>query len=121
MTHKAHMTHMTHMPTSEATEQAKVVAYLRGRGWLFSATANGVGAGRMQWVQLARSGVAPGVPDLLVFEAVAGYRGVAIELKTARGKVSIEQARWIEALRDRGWYAFVAYGADEAIAKLEAL
>ncbi len=115
------MTHMPHMPTSEATEQAKVVAYLRGRGWLFTATANGVGAGRMQWVQLARSGVAPGVPDLLVFEAVAGYRGLAIELKTARGKVSIEQARWIEALRDRGWYAFVAYGADEAIAKLEAL
>ena len=106
---------------TEASEQARVVAYLRSRGWLFTATANGVGAGRMQWVQLARSGVAPGVPDILVFEAVAGYRGVALEMKTAKGKVSIEQARWIAALRERGWYAFVAYGADEAIAKLEAL
>jgi len=106
---------------TEATEQAKVVAYLRGRGWLFTATANGVGAGRMQWVALARSGVAPGVPDLLVFESVAGYRGIAIELKTLRGKVSIEQARWIAALQDNGWLAFVAYSADEAIAKLEAL
>lgn len=112
---------MTHIPTSEASEQARVIAYLRGRGWLFTATANGVSAGRMQWVQLARSGVAPGVPDILVFESVAGYRGIALEMKTAKGKVSIEQARWIEALRARGWYAFVAYGADEAIAKLEAL
>ena len=106
---------------TEAQHQAEVVKWLLRRGWCFTATANGVGAGRMQWVQLARSGVAPGVPDLLVFEAVAGYRGVAIELKTARGKVSVEQARWIEALRSRGWYAFVAYGADEAIAKLETL
>ena len=106
---------------SEAAEQAKVVQWLHARGWLFTGTANGVWAGSAAWRALARAGVSPGVPDLLVFEARKGYVGVALELKVRGGRPSIEQLRWQEALRARGWLALTVYGADEAIEVLEGL
>ena len=107
---------------TEAQEQARLAAFLHGRGWLFTATANGVLTSPAQWRTLARSGVSPGVPDVLIFEPLAGHVGVAIELKRVKGgKVSPEQARWLEWLRARGWCAFVARGADEAMARLEEL
>lgn len=105
----------------ESEEQAKVVQWLHRRGWLFTATANGVAAGPAAWRALARSGVSPGVPDLLVFEARKGYVGVALEMKASGGRPSIEQLRWQEALKARGWLALTAYGAEEAIAVLEGL
>ena len=107
---------------TEAQEQARLAAFLYGRGWLFTATANGVLTSAAQWRTLARSGVSPGVPDLLIFEPLGGYAGVAIELKRIKGgKVSSEQERWLFWLRERGWCAFVARGADEAMARLEEL
>ena len=108
------------MPT-EAQHQTEVVKWLRARGWCFTATANGVMTTPAQWRQLARTGVSPGGPDLLVFEPLGRYVGVAIEMKAAKGRVSPEQVRWLEWLRARGWCAFVAYGADEAIERLAEL
>ena len=105
----------------EAAEQAQVVQWLHRRGWLFTATANGVAAGPAAWRALARSGVSPGVPDLLVFEPRKGYVGVALEMKASGGRPSIEQLRWQEALQARGWLALTVYGAEEAIAVLEGL
>lgn len=105
----------------EAAEQAEVVRWLHRRGWLFTATANGVAAGPAAWRALARSGVSPGVPDLLVFEARKGYVGIALEMKASGGRPSLEQLRWQEALRARGWLALTAYGAAEAIGVLEGL
>jgi hypothetical protein len=105
---------------SEAQEQARLVAYLRGRGWLFTATANGVGTSPVQRSRMAALGVQRGVPDVLVFERCQGSLGIAIELKRASGgTVSPEQRRWVEWLTARGWLAFVARGADEAIARIE--
>lgn len=106
---------------TEAQEQAKLVAYLRRRGWLFTATANGVGTSPAQRSRMAALGVQRGVPDVLVFEAAHGRAGIAIELKRASGGVvSPEQRRWVEWLTARGWLAFVAHGADEAIRRIEA-
>ena len=106
---------------TEAQHQAEVVKWLLRRGWCFTATANGVMTTPAQWRQLALTGVSPGVPDLLVFEPLGRYVGVAIEMKGPKGRVSPEQTRWLGWLRERGWYAFVAYGAEEAIAKLDEL
>lgn len=107
---------------TETQEQARLAAFLLGRGWVFTATANGVLTSPSQWRTLARSGVSPGVPDVLIFEPLGGYVGVAIEMKRLKGgKVSPEQERWLGWLQARGWCAFVARGADEAIARLEEL
>jgi hypothetical protein len=42
-------------------------------------------------------------------------------MKAERGRVSPEQMRWLEWLRERGWRAFVAFGAEEAINQLQNL
>jgi hypothetical protein len=42
-------------------------------------------------------------------------------MKAAKGRVSPEQVRWLEWLRERGWCAFVAYGSKEAIERLAEL
>jgi hypothetical protein len=105
---------------SEAAEQMRLVKWLSERGYLFTATANGADMSPAQRMKMGRTGVSPGVPDILIFENDRGYKGIAIELKRARGgKATSEQERWLQALSDRGWIAFVANGAEEAIVKLQ--
>lgn len=50
-----------------------------------------------------------------------GYHGLAIELKRkVGGKLSTEQAQWLDALNAQGWYAVVCKGATESIRLLQA-
>ena len=107
-------------PPKEATEQQQLVAYLRKRKWWFTATVNGVAMSPAQRNQFARQGGSRGSPDVLVFEAVGGFNGVAIELKRAKGGATRpEQLRWRDALTARGWLAVIAKGCDEAIRMIE--
>ena len=107
-------------PPKEATEQQRLVAYLRTRGWWFTATANGVAMSPRQRNDFARQGGSRGLPDLLVFEAVGGFTGLAIELKRAKGGATRpEQLRWRDALTARGWLAVIARGCDEAVRMIE--
>ena len=117
---------------SEHDEQVSVAAWLRLHKILFTATANGAmlagksaGARMGQWRKLQRSGVAQGIPDLLIFDpppAHPGVIGCAVEMKRQKGGVvSIEQESWISELRSLGWSVFVARGADEAIRTLRDL
>lgn len=106
---------------TEAQEQTAMVAYLRSRGWLCTATANGAAMAPRARTAFARSGGSRGVPDLLVFEPVAGYCGLAIEMKRTRGGAERpEQRRWRSALTARGWLAILAKGADDGIQQIEA-
>ena len=60
-------------------------------------------------------GVVKGVPDYLIFEPGPWGCGIALEMKRAkRATVRPHQRRWITALRERGWCAFVAFGAGDA-------
>ena len=107
------------VPT-EATEQARLVEALRSRGWLVMATANGVPMSDRARTQFSRSGGSRGTPDLLVFEALAGYVGIAIEMKRTKGsKTSPEQKRWMGWLTARGWLAIVAKGADDGLRQID--
>lgn len=71
--------------------------------------------------KLKAQGVKPGVPDLfLSYPAENGgggmWHGLYVEMKRERGgKVSQEQADWIERLTAAGYCCIVAKGADEAI------
>ena len=70
--------------TSEAALQVRVVALLKLRGFRVYHTFD---ARRSE----------PGFPDLI---AVRGRRLVAIELKTARGRVTEAQMAWLRALNE---------------------
>jgi len=65
---------------------------------------------------LKRLGVRPGVPDILLPVARQGFHGLVIELKrTAGGRISEHQKRWLERFQNQNWRAVVCHGADEAI------
>lgn len=71
-------------------------------------------------IQVARAmkatGQKPGVPDMCLPVARGGYHGLYIELKRIKGgKVSRDQAEWIQALTAQGYLAKVCLGSDQAI------
>lgn len=118
----------------EREEQIRLAAWLDLRGVLFCHVPNESRAHVRHRVNLARQGVKPGVPDVLIFSRPPlyppGHRpaGVAIELKRQRGPsgglpgaVSDAQMAWQGSLEREGWLVRICYGADEAIAWLGSL
>lgn len=60
-------------------------------------------------------GVSPGVPDVCIPIPSGSYHGLYIELKrTKGGKVSDHQKDWLAFLTEKGYYAQVANGFEEA-------
>jgi hypothetical protein len=47
-----------------------------------------------------------------------GYHGLFVEMKTAHGKLSENQKRWLSALETFGYRAVVAYGWQDAKNKI---
>ncbi len=100
----------------EQDEQIKLATWLKKRGILFTASANGVACHRFERMKLARMGVSAGFPDILIPIARKGSNSLYIELKKRRGgSLSDEQAFWLEQLNKEGHRALRADGADEAI------
>lgn len=122
------------VPT-EAQEQAVVVRYLElcKPPVLFCHVPNGGARGRVEAARLVGQGVKRGVPDILIFEARRSLPdvfaappivGVAIEMKRRDFRpaaIRADQRDWLDQLRRRGWHAFIASGADYAIAELQRL
>lgn len=106
----------------ESQEGDLLVAYLRMKGLTFTHVPNATGhshEAKMRAISMKRQGTSKGFPDYLI--VVPGIGLLAIELKRQRGGVvSPEQQEWIAALNTcPGVQAFVAKGADEAIAIVE--
>lgn len=85
-----------------------------GVNWLRTATMGGVKLSIGQAAKVKRSGYVKGVPDMLFFEPspCGKYIGLAIELKTLKGRPSIEQKNWVKGLEERGWKAVISKGFD---------
>ena len=86
----------------------------RGEPFLRTATQGGVRVSPGTAAKMKRSGYKKGTPDILFFEpsACGKYHGLAIELKTMKGRPSPEQLKWIDKLNERGWKAVVSKGFD---------
>ncbi len=68
--------------------------------------------------KLKKEGVTAGVPDIFIDWPNKKYHGLRIELKRVRAakpKTEPNQKIWIANLNKKGYYACVAYGAEEAI------
>ena len=64
----------------------------------------------------ARStGYSKGFPDLFLYEARNGYHGLALEIKTIKGRATKEQKEWIEALNERGYKAVIVKGLPDIL------
>lgn len=86
---------------------------------LYSATVGGVRVAMHTAVRMKQAGYKKGIPDLLIFEPRNGYTGLAVEVKTLKGRPSEHQKMWIQKLRDRGWKAEICKGLDKCIETID--
>lgn len=103
----------------EDSEQADTIKwfdlqYRKLDGRLF-AVPNGGKRSKITAAMLKRTGVRPGVPDLVLPVPMAGYHGLYIEMKKKEGgTVSKEQKDWLQFLLLQGYMAVVCNGFEEA-------
>lgn len=62
-----------------------------------------------------KQGVSSGIPDLLIFDKIGDFNGLAIELKVGYNKPTIEQLEWGEKLKANGWLWRWSNSLDEVI------
>lgn len=100
---------------SEAYEQIKLVTWLTKQGIRFYHIPNGGKKSLWEGLKFKRLGVSPGVPDLCIPIPSGSYHGLYIEIKRILGgNVSQNQEDWLAFLCDKGYFARVAKGFEEA-------
>jgi hypothetical protein len=109
----------------EEVDHMAVARYLNTLGIFWFHPANGGKRGKAEAGKLKAMGVVAGCPDFIILDAPPldpCAKGVALELKrTKGGKVSEEQAAFLEKMGNRGWVTCVAHGANEALDFLRGL
>jgi hypothetical protein len=107
---------------SEHVEQSNVVRWFRLQypKLTMFAIPNGshlAGDVRVRAIKMAKlkeEGLLPGASDLFLAFPSGKWHGLFIEMKSSRGKVSDEQSKFMKAVTDSGYAAYVCYGFDEA-------
>lgn len=88
---------------------------------LYCASAGGMRTSLSVAKKMKASGYVKGFPDLFLYHPTNKHNGMAIELKADnKGYASKEQKEWIKKLNERGYYAVVAKGFDQAIQEITA-
>jgi hypothetical protein len=102
--------------------QVSIITYLRYAhpSAIFCASAGGMFTTPKQGKKMVAAGYVKGYPDLAIHEPRGGYHGLFIELKSDTGKTSPEQRDWIAKLMERGYYAQICKGTDQAINLIDA-
>ena len=104
------------MSKAEQKLQTAIVKYIRLAypNTLFTATMGGVKLN--SWSQrnaLKATGYLKGVADLLIFESKESYKGLFIEVKTDKGKMTKEQKQFQIKSIARGYLCICCKGFDE--------
>lgn len=63
--------------------------------------------------QMTALGVKRGVPDLWLPIPSISANGLIIEMKSAIGRTSPDQVRWMDRLTIAGWYCIISRSAEE--------
>jgi hypothetical protein len=101
-------------PPSEFQEQCALCDWLDLKRVLYYAIPNGGSRHPLEAVNLKRSGVKAGVPDICIPVPRKDYCGLYIELKSKNGKPTLNQISWVADLNTAGYKAVFCYGFDEA-------
>jgi len=75
---------------------------------------NGGKRDKREAISLKMEGVKAGVPDLALPVARGEYFGLYIELKVGKNKPKEHQLKWIDQLKEQGYFVMVCYGWLEA-------
>ena len=109
----------------EAIEQAKVIAWARANErnypylWMLHCSLNGVKMTKAQAGRAIAQGMKKGVADLFLPVKMGIYGGLYIEMKSEKGRTSIDQSKFLKAVSDNGYAVSVCYSAGEAIKRIE--
>jgi len=64
--------------------------------------------------KMSLEGVRPGVSDYILLHAAGGFHGMVLELKSETGKPSKDQKAFLRSCSFAGYYAVIAYSAEES-------
>jgi hypothetical protein len=109
----------------EAAEQAKVIAWARANEnnypylWMLHSSLNGLKRTKNAQGKAKSQGMLSGVPDLFLPVKNNYFNGLYIEMKSAKGRVSVEQSRYLKCAAENGYAVVVCYSANEAIKRIE--
>mgnify|MGYP003408781518 FL=1 len=105
----------------EAAEQENVIKWARDNEktypflWMLHSSLNGVKLSKMQAGKAKASGMLSGVPDLFLPVKNNNFVGLYIEMKSTKGRVSVEQSRYLKCAAENGYSVVVCYSAVDAI------
>jgi hypothetical protein len=106
----------------EEIEQARVIRWSHRREvrelmpelrWLHHSP-NGGKRSAFTGAQMTALGVKRGFPDLILPVATPHAPGLAIEMKSDNGRLSIDQTEWLAHYKSQGWITHVCRSAEEA-------
>ena len=72
-----------------------------------------------QRIKSVSTGYVKGFPDIFIYEPRGTYHGLAIEIKTLKGRPTKEQKQWIDDLNERCYRASIKKGWDEIIKEID--
>ena len=110
----------------EAIEQAKVIAWARANErnypylWMLHSSLNGLKRTKNAQGKAKHQGMLSGVPDLFLPVKNNYFVGLYIEMKSAKGRVSVEQSRYLKCAAENGYSVVVCYSASDAINTIKA-
>jgi hypothetical protein len=84
-------------------------------GCLWFHPPNGGSRNKIEGAKLKRMGVKPGISDILILEPRKEYSGLAIELKSAKGRATTEQKEFLKLLEERNWRTAIINNLDDFI------
>ena len=83
--------------------------------WCLFSVPNGGSRHKLEAYNLKLQGLKSGVSDITLQVARGGYNGLWIELKVGKNKTTKNQDKFLETMREQGYFAVVCYGSLEAI------
>ena len=109
---------------TEEKEQTALVQWLTYKKIVFTSVPNESKRSVVYGAKLKRMGLQRGFPDLLIFTRSkilkeSGYLGIAIEMKSLKGRIRPEQTEWLDTLSLEGWLTQICFGFNEAVDYLE--
>lgn len=95
------------------SHKAEVRALMPELRWLHHSPNGGIRSG-LAGAQMKALGTKPGFPDLILPVKNSYSTGLVIEMKAAKGRLSKEQAEWLDHLIEDGWNVSVIRSAEDA-------
>jgi hypothetical protein len=104
------------MILNEHQEQKILIRWFRLQypQYIIFAIPNGGMRNKITAMKLKDEGVLSGVSDLFLMCANQSYNGLFVEMKSIKGKLSVEQNKFMLAANRAGYKAIVCFGFTEA-------